>query len=177
MVQDLLAVWFPQCCWGCGLHLPKKQQWMCVYCQSQLPKTYFEDDKNNALKVMMRQNLPVESAYAPFYFTKNNPIQNLLHALKHQSKPKIGDWMAKQCFALLKHQHLIKQCDAVVPVPLHPKREKQRGYNQSVRFGQYWAKQLGCRFSIICCCEKMKPRRWYAWVEKSAGKRLKMLLL
>jgi predicted amidophosphoribosyltransferase len=111
---------------------------------------------------MMRQNLPLESAYAPFYFTKNNPIQNLLHALKHQSKPKIGDWMAKQCFALLKHQHLIKQCDAVVPVPLHPKREKQRGYNQSVRFGQYWAKQLGCRFSIICCCEKMKPRRWYA---------------
>ena len=88
----------------------------------------------------------MESAYAPFYFTKNNPIQNLLHALKYQSKPKIGDWMAKQCFALLKHQHLIKQCDAVVPVPLHPKREKQRGYNQSARFGQYWAKQLGVPF-------------------------------
>jgi len=54
--------------------------------------------------------------------------------------------MAKQCYALLPQQHLIKQCDAVVPVPLHPKREKQRGYNQSTRFGQYWAKQLGVPF-------------------------------
>ena len=146
MLQDLLAVWFPKCCWGCGLHLSKKQQWLCVYCHAQLPKTYFEADKNNALKMMLRQHLRVESAYAPFYFAQNNPVQHLLNALKYQGKPKIGDWMAKQCFALLPQQHLIKQCDAVVPVPLHPKREKQRGYNQSTRFGQYWAKQLGVPF-------------------------------
>ena len=146
MLQDLLAVWFPHCCWGCGLSLPKKEQWLCVYCQAQLPKTYFEGDKNNLLKLMMRQHLPVKSAYAPFYFAQNNPIQKLLHALKYQGKPKIGDWMAKQCYALLPQHHLLKQCDAVVPVPLHPKREKQRGYNQSARFGHYWAKQLGVPF-------------------------------
>jgi ComF family protein len=146
VLQDLLAVWFPKCCWGCGLPLSKKQQWLCVYCQAQLPKTYFEEDNNNSLKVMMRQHLPLESAYAPFYFTQNNPIQHLLHALKYQGKLKIGDWMAKQCFALLPQQHLLKQCDAVVPVPLHPKREKQRGYNQSTRFGKYWANLLGVPF-------------------------------
>ena len=92
---------------------------------------------------MMRQNLPVETAYTPFYFVQNNPIQQLLHALKYQGKPKVGDWLAKQCYAMLPQQHLLKQCDAVVPVPLHPKREKQRGYNQSTHFGQYLAKQLG----------------------------------
>ncbi len=80
MLQDLLAVWFPHFCWGCGLSLPKKQQWLCVYCQAQLPKTYFEGDKNNPLKLMMRQQLPVESAYAPFYFAQNNPIQKLFKA-------------------------------------------------------------------------------------------------
>ena len=95
---------------------------------------------------MMRRNLPLESAYAPFYFVQNNPIQHLLHALKYQGKPKIGDWMAEQCFALLPQQHMIKQCDAVVPVPLHPKREKKRGYNQSTRFGKYWATLLGVPF-------------------------------
>ena len=75
------------------------------------------------------------------YFVQNNPIQNLLHALKYQGKPKIGDWMAEQCFALLPQQHMIKQCDAVVPVPLHPKREKKRGYNQSTRFGFLFSKE------------------------------------
>jgi ComF family protein len=146
MIQDLLAVWFPKCCWGCGCTLPKNQQWLCVYCLAQLPKTYFERDKNNHLKIMMRQNLPVETAYTPFYFVQNNPIQQLLHALKYQGKPKVGDWLAKQCYAMLPQQHLLKQCDAVIPVPLHPKREKQRGYNQSTRFGQYLAKQLGLPF-------------------------------
>ena len=162
MFQDLLAVWFPQCCCGCGLSLPKKQQWLCVYCQAQLPKTYFEGDKNNPHKLMMRQQLPVESAYVPFYFAQNNPIQKLLHALKYQNKPKIGDWMAKQCYALLPQQHLLKQCDAVVPVPLHPKREKQ-GVTIKVRvLGTIGLSNLGCRFSVICCCGKMRPRRWYA---------------
>ena len=146
MLQDLLAVWFPKCCWGCGLNLPKKQQWLCVYCQVQLPKTYFEEDNNNSLKVMMRLHLPKESAYAPFYFAQNNPIQHLLHTLKYQGKPKIGDWITKQCFALLPQQHLIKQCNAVVPIPLHPKQEKQRGYNQNTRFGKYWASLLGVPF-------------------------------
>ena len=123
--------------------MPKRQQWLCVYCLAQLPKTYFERSKNNHLKITKRQNLPVETAYTPFYFVQNNPIQQLLHALKYQGKPKVGDWLAKQCYALLPQQHLLKQCDAVVAVPPHPKREKQRGYNQSTRFGQYLAKQLG----------------------------------
>lgn len=123
--------------------MPKGQQWLCVYCLAQLPKTYFERSKNNHLKITKRQNLPVETAYTPFYFVQNNPIQQLLHALKYQGKPKVGDWLAKQCYALLPQQHLLKQCDAVVAVPLHPKREKHRGYNQSTRFGQYLAKQLG----------------------------------
>ena len=118
---------------------------VCIVMRNYL-KPILKRIKNNALKMMLRQHLPVESAYAPFYFTQNNPVQHLLHALKYQGKPKIGDWMAKQCFALLPQQHLIKQCDAVVPVPLHPKREKQRGYNQSTRFGQFWAKQLGVPF-------------------------------
>ncbi len=143
MLDDLLAVWFPKCCWGCKAALPKKQQWLCVRCQAQLPKTYFECEENNQLNALLRQYLPLESAYAPFYFKQKTPIQDLLHALKYQGKPNIGVWMAQQCFARLPKKHPMFFCDAVVPVPLHPKRERKRGYNQVERFGQYWAKQLG----------------------------------
>ena len=72
MLQDLLAVWFPHFCWGCGLSLPKKQQLLCVYCQAQLPKTYFEGDKNNPIKLMIRQHLTVESAYALLFCSKQS---------------------------------------------------------------------------------------------------------
>ena len=48
----------------------------------------------------------------------------MLRAPTYQSKPKVGNWMAKQCYAFLPQQHLLMQCDAVVSVPLHSKREK-----------------------------------------------------
>ncbi len=109
MLQDLLAVWLPKCCWGFGHPLSKKQQWLCLYCQTQLPRTYFEEDNNNSLKVMMRQHLPIESAYAPFYFAQNNPIQQLLHALKYHGKPKIRDWMAKPTRRAISGQHTLSK--------------------------------------------------------------------
>ena len=145
MLQDLLAVWFPKCCWGFGLNLPKKQQWLCVYCQVQLPKTYFEEDNNNSLKVMMRLHLPLESAYAPFYFAQKPHSTPLTYAqISRQTQNRRLDDQTVFCIA--SQQHLIKQCNAVVPVPLHPKQEKQRGYNQNTRFRKYWASLLGVPF-------------------------------
>jgi hypothetical protein len=88
VLQDLLAVWFPKCCWGCGLNLPKKQQWLCVYCQVQLPKTYFEEDNNNSLKVMMRLHLPLESAYAHFILPKITPFNTSYIRSNIKANPK-----------------------------------------------------------------------------------------
>lgn len=143
MLHDFLSVWFPQCCWNCMQPLTKNQKWLCVSCSTELPKTYFEHEENNALNVMLRQYLPLESAYAPFYFVQQSPIQTLLHALKYQSKERVSDWIAKQSAQLIPKEHPVLQCDGIVPVPLHPSRQRKRGYNQVTGFGQYWANRLG----------------------------------
>ncbi len=143
MLNDLLSVWFPQCCWSCMQPLAKNQKWLCVRCTSKLPKTYFEQDENSILKIMLRQFLPLEGAYAPFYFLQHSPIQELIHALKYQGKKKVADWIAHQSAQLIPKEHVVLQCDGVVPVPLHPSRQQKRGYNQVTGFGQYWANRLG----------------------------------
>lgn len=112
-------------------------------CSHQLPKTYFEHSENNLLKVALRQYLPLESAYAPFYFSQNSPIQYLLHELKYQGRKKIADWLAEQSAMFLPKDHMVFSCDGVVPVPLHATPERQRGYNQVSRFGKFWATHLG----------------------------------
>lgn len=112
-------------------------------CTSKLPKTYFEQDENNALKAMLRQFLPLEGAYAPFYFLQDSPIQKLVHALKYQGKKKVAHWIAQQSATLIPKEHPTLKCDGIVPVPLHPSRQQRRGYNQVTGFGQYWAKRLG----------------------------------
>ena len=142
MLRDLLSVWFPQSCWNCKQPLLTTQKWLCVRCAAQLPKTYFEKEQNNALFIMLRQHLPLETAYAPFYFLQHSPIQVLLHALKYQGKEQIGDWMAQLTAELIPKNHPMLQCDGIVPVPLHPSRERKRGYNQITKFGHYWANRL-----------------------------------
>lgn len=143
MLNDLLAVWFPRCCWGCKKPLAKNQKWLCISCSTKLPKTYFEHNENNPLKALLRQYIPLESAYAPFYFVQNTPVQALLHALKYQGKKEVAEWLAAQSAAYLPKDHATLECDGIVPVPLHPKRERKRGYNQVAGFGQFWAKRLG----------------------------------
>lgn len=142
MLHDVLSVWFPQCCWNCKQPLAKKQKWLCVNCLTQLPKTYFEHEENNTLKVLLRQYLPLEGAYAPFYFLQHSPIQALIHALKYQGKKKVANWIAEQSAQLIQKDNPVLQCDGIVPVPLHPSRQRKRGYNQVTGFGKYWANRL-----------------------------------
>ena len=158
MLNDLLTVWFPSCCWSCKKLLAKKQKWLCVSCQTQLPRTYFEQDNNNPLKALLRQYIPLESAYAPFYFMQNNPIQALLHALKYQGKKDIGDWLAEQCATYLPIDHSIFQCDGIVPVPLHEGRQRKRGYNQVAEFGQFWATRIGVPYLDDVLLRKNKTK-------------------
>ena len=123
MLQDLLAVWFPKCCWGCGLPLPKKQQWLCVYCQAQLPKTYFEEDNNNSLKVMMRLHLPLESAYAPFYFAQKPHSTPLTYAqISRQTQNRRLDDQTVFCIASPATFDKAMQCSS--PCSATPKTRK-----------------------------------------------------
>lgn len=108
--------------------------------------------------MLLRQSLPVESAYAPFYFLQHSPIQTLLHALKYQGKKNIADWIAQQSVQLIPKNHFALKCDGVIPVPLHPSRERKRGYNQVTGFGQYWATSLGVPYLDHILLRKNKTK-------------------
>lgn len=151
MLKDLLQVWFPNSCLNCGDVLPKSLQWLCLTCKMQVPRTYFEQDVNNPLKNMFSESLPLTSAYTPYYFHQENPIQQLIHALKYQGKKDVAAWIAQQTTSFIPKTHPIYSCEAIIPVPLHAARERKRGYNQVMLFGQFWAKQLGvpCLDSLL----------------------------
>lgn len=143
MLKDLLQVWFPQCCLNCGNVLPKALQWLCLSCKSKLPRTYFEQGVTNPLERSLLEAFPITSAYAPYYFQQQSPIQPLIHALKYQGKKDVATWVAQQSTSFIPKTHPIYTCEAVIPVPLHAARERKRGYNQVKLFGQFLAKHLG----------------------------------
>jgi ComF family protein len=66
----------------------------------------------------------------------------MLHALKYKSKPEVGHLLGKWYGADLKKTNTFADCDYIIPVPLHKKRLRKRGYNQSEYFARGLSEEL-----------------------------------
>ena len=74
--------------------------------------------------------VPVKAASAFFYFQKGGKVQHLLHQLKYKKKTEVGFKLGELYGSELKNEFDFQHCDVIIPVPLHWKKQKQRGYNQ-----------------------------------------------
>jgi len=86
--------------------------------------------------------IPVEHVSALVYFHKKGIVQELIHSLKYRGQEAIGTVLGEWYGEELKSSQLLQTVDAIIPVPLHPKKLRERGYNQVTEFGNALAKKL-----------------------------------
>lgn len=88
----------------------------------------------------------IKKANAFLFFTDQGIVKNLIHNLKYKNQEQIGafigDWFGQQ----IKENNYIKELDYVIPVPIHKKRLKKRGYNQTALFAQRLAFHLNTSY-------------------------------
>jgi ComF family protein len=60
------------------------------------------------------------------------PFDKLIHAFKYSGKTKVGELLGQALAALVRQDEVLSAADAVCPIPLHPARLRERGYNQSL---------------------------------------------
>ena len=129
--QDFFALFFPELCSACGQNLFKNEMVLCTDCIFNLPRTDFHKDKENKVAKQLWGRFPFEQATSFLHFQKGGLVQKAMHQLKYNHSPqtgvKLGELYAHQ---LKRSDHWVKP-DLIIPVPLHPKKLKQRGYNQS----------------------------------------------
>lgn len=123
IVNSLVDLFFPMRCLNCN-EVIQSSQALCVSCSSKLPFTHWELDQNNIIFNVLSSRCIVENTYSLFHFKHKNIAQKLLHEIKYKNRPEIGIDLA----------YLIKldltKYDGIIPIPLHSKRMKTRGYNQ-----------------------------------------------
>jgi ComF family protein len=66
---------------------------------------------------------------------KKEGIQKILHSIKYQNQKKLAVFIAEQMARKLGID-FFKNIDVLIPVPLHPKKQKIRGYNQASLIAQ-----------------------------------------
>lgn len=142
MLNDFLSLAFPKICYACGKSLFKKEDCICTCCLYHLPKTNFHLYSDNPVIRLFWGRIPVFSASSFFSFNKGGKVQELVHQLKYRGKKEIGISLGKFYGNELKQSPLFSGVEMVIPVPLHVKKLKRRGYNQSEIFGQGIAKTM-----------------------------------
>jgi ComF family protein len=142
MVNNLINIFFPKVCLGCKGFLLPDENVICSSCRHEIPLTpHFINPENEAF-VKFYGKIPVEHVSALFYYHKKGIVQEIIHGLKYRGHQEagtvVGEWVSEELILL----PISATFDAVIPVPLHKKRLRERGYNQVANFGIAIAKRL-----------------------------------
>ncbi len=129
--KNIAHLLYPRICAGCGSGLLQDNTLICADCMDELPLTGFYMHRNNPVEKIFRGRLPVITASAHTYFTKDSIVQNILHSLKYAGNREAGINMGRMIGRELKSCEWNKDLFALVPLPLHFKKLKKRGFNQA----------------------------------------------
>ncbi|KAF0131959.1 MAG: putative amidophosphoribosyltransferase [Bacteroidetes bacterium] len=128
---DLLAIFYPEVCPACGTLLSKDEKTICLSCRFLMPKTGYETVTDNPMARMFWGRTHLHAVSACYFFAKKGRVQHLIHDLKYKSNRDAGLFLGKEMAEEIKRSALYSEIDFIVPVPLHPKKIRIRGYNQS----------------------------------------------
>lgn len=142
MLNHLLNLFFPKSCAGCHSFLLSDELVICTQCRHEIPLTNFHKNEENEMYQKFYGRIPLEFGAAFFYFHKKGIVQEMMHQLKYKGQQEIGEIVGHWYASELKDLEAIATIDYIIPVPLHKRRLRERGYNQVTKFGQALAQNL-----------------------------------
>lgn len=136
LFKDVIHLFYPEICLSCDSHLNKNEKIICINCIHELPLTNFCNEENNLTEKVFQGRISIENASSYLFFKKKGIVQKLIHQLKYKNRQEIGTLIGFWIGAELKNSTRFKNLDCIIPVPIHSKKLKIRGYNQLTTFGK-----------------------------------------
>jgi ComF family protein len=129
--NSLVGLVFPDFCEVCGTPLVRGERYICLSCLYKMPRTGFWAKTDNDIEKLFWGKINIEHACSLFYFRKGSDYRPIIHKLKYKGRYNIGLRLGEELGVCLENSELYKDISMLVPVPLHPAKERRRGYNQS----------------------------------------------
>ena len=145
--QDFVDLIFPRTCQACDQSLIGNEKIICTSCRINLPRA--NDESIYAGKMDLKfVHLPeVISTKAFLTFSKKGKVQKLLHGIKYKGRKETALLLGQMFGEELKKDGEMFTSALIVPVPLHAKKLKSRGYNQSDMIAEGISKVTGIPWS------------------------------
>lgn len=142
LLQGFYHLLFPDCCAQCKGQLYSFENTICSACIEGLPRTGFDFQPGNPVEKIFWGRVPIVSASAFLAFSKQGQVQDLMFQIKYKAHTELAMFLGN-----LYGQHILKHLssgsfDMIIPIPLHKKKLRQRGYNQCEYIGRGLAEAL-----------------------------------
>ena len=141
-LSDLAALFFVDTCAGCDTPLVNGEQLICTACWYRLPDTRSHTDPQNSGARQLWGRVRIEAVASYWYFRDGSRVQRIIHRLKYRNRPEIGTAVGLRYGSILAGTPPYNRAEVIVPVPLHPRKLRKRGYNQSACFAHGLARSM-----------------------------------
>lgn len=127
----VLHLFFPRCCVVCDGPLVEGEEVICTRCNIDMPRTDYHKVQDSLVERMFWGKIPLERATSYFFYRKGSDFCKIVHQLKYGGQKELGVTMGRFMAAELSASGFFEGVDVIIPVPLHARKRKMRGYNQS----------------------------------------------
>jgi len=161
LVDPILAVVFPSACPACGRLLARPRRGpLCEPCWAGLPRHRAVTCRCGlplpagllACGRCRRRRQPFSSgaSLGPY----EGSLRLVVHELKYAGRRRAAERLAEALLEDAAVRALVETSDVLVPVPLHPRRQRERGFNQSALL----AAEVGRRTARPTCADALVRR-------------------
>jgi len=131
LLNDVVNLFYPEQCLLCKRQLTDNEENLCIACQCDLPRTNWNTFSANPARALFEGYPQVGEVSSFLYFEKEGKTQHLIHSLKYFGNRRLAEHLGRLAATELKESGIYASIDAVIPIPLHPRKQRKRGYNQS----------------------------------------------
>lgn len=140
IIRKMLDLFLPNRCLYCNRIISGKEL-VCVLCYGHISFTHYQYGDDHSFNERCKLLFPVENAFALMHFEKENLSRKIIHTLKYKNREIVGKILADWTDERL--NLFVDKPDLLVTVPLHPKKLRQRGYNQLHLFADTLSEKFG----------------------------------
>jgi predicted amidophosphoribosyltransferase len=144
MITSFLQLLYPKCCFACDQVLIRSEIMLCTSCRFELPKPGLFLEQPNWISHKLDGLIEYDRVHAFFVFSEGGKVQHLLHQIKYKGQEKLGEYLG----ACMGRSFTPQEYDVILPMPLHPSRLKERGYNQAACIAKGIARESGIPYIV-----------------------------
>ena len=130
-INHFLQLFYPRLCLYCDKRLTESEQYLCLHCFCELPRTHYHRRTDNPVLKLFTGFFHINEIAAFLFFEREGKVQKLVHSFKYYGNKQLAQYLGRIAAIDMRNDGLFSHIDMLIPVPLHPKKERKRGYNQA----------------------------------------------